>query len=706
MADDDERNTKDDDIVHEAQKRFERCVEWESQARTWYREDLKFANGDSRNGWQWLEGIARARDILNKPCLTFNQVREFNLLVKNEAKQNKASIQIRPTGGEGSFDAAEVYEGIIRYIEYRSRATVQYGIAGDLQVDGGIGYLRVKNQFVSDKSMNQELVIKAIRDSLTVYMDPDRLEPDGEDMRYCFIFQDVPKDDFDKEYKKWKDKVGTNTLGNSGDSWITKSHVRVAEYYRIELTDDQLVAYTGDDGQIRMQRKSEIDPKLRKWFMDEVLTPEKLETGETRIRDIQVPTVEWYKIAGDQIIDREIWLGKTIPIVPMIGEETIIDGKLDRKGHTRHMISAQQMFNYNSSAAVETGALQTRVPFLGAIAAFEGFETVWATANIDNPAYLPYNHIDDEGNEIPAPTRIEPPTPAPVFTEGMAAARQQMMMVSGQYQAQTGEQENAKSGKAINARQRQGDTATYHFIDNQGIAISRVGRIILEAFRFYYDVESVVLMMDASGDESKVHIDPKAAQAYQKLQQEGEEEARIVFNPNVGEYDAEADVGPNYATRRQQAWDAFVQIVTQAPTLLSIVGDVMFHNADFPDADKIAERLRKEIEATKPYLLDEGMSPQYTQVMNDLTTAKSTIAELLQKLAEKELKLIGKDEKRDIDSENAKTKRMEVLVNAMAKIVLTPADRARMEHELTVNSHSAALDMIVNANKPEIASQA
>ncbi len=71
----------------------------------------------------------------------------------------------------------------------------------------------------------------------------------------------------------------------------------------------------------------------------------------------------------------------------------------------------------------------------------------------------------------------------------------------------------------------------------------------------------------------------------------------------------------------------------------------------------------------------------------------------------KELALKGKDERRDIEASNAETNRLKVLVEAMAKIVLTPADRERMEHELTRNSHDAALQLIVDANASELQSQ-
>jgi hypothetical protein len=88
--------------------------------------------------------------------------------------------------------------------------------------------------------------------------------------------------------------------------------------------------------------------------------------------------------------------------------------------------------------------------------------------------------------------------PAPVIVtclcEQMKIAQEEMMMVSGQYQAQMGENENAKSGVAINARQRQGDRATYHFIDNQAIAIRFTGKILIDLIPKIYDTKRVIVL--------------------------------------------------------------------------------------------------------------------------------------------------------------------------------------------------------------------
>lgn len=65
----------DEKIVHEAQKRFKRCQDWESKARDNFIDDYKFANGDSENGYQWPNELRKTRAIDNRPALTINKTR-------------------------------------------------------------------------------------------------------------------------------------------------------------------------------------------------------------------------------------------------------------------------------------------------------------------------------------------------------------------------------------------------------------------------------------------------------------------------------------------------------------------------------------------------------------------------------------------------------------------------------------------------------
>src|SRR5487761_2602976 len=142
-----ETNNKDEKIILEAKKRFKKCAEWEAAARQNFEADIRFANADPDNGYQWPDELRRLRETDNKPCLTINKTRQHCLQIINDAKQHKVSINIKATGSGASYDAAQVFEGVIRHIEYESNAGVAYDTATQFQVQGGIGYWRVVTEY-------------------------------------------------------------------------------------------------------------------------------------------------------------------------------------------------------------------------------------------------------------------------------------------------------------------------------------------------------------------------------------------------------------------------------------------------------------------------------------------------------------------------------------------------------------------------------
>jgi hypothetical protein len=201
MADADDTLKGDEKIIDEARKRFKRCAEWEDAARKRYVEDIKFAEGDSDNKWQWDETQYDDRADQKKPTLTVNKTREHNLQILNDQRQNKSQIKIRPVGAGATFKSAEIYEGIVRHIEYQSRALEAYDAAAYCQIYGGWGYWRITTDYVDDDSFEQEIYIRRTPDPLSIYLDPDIQEFDGSDARFGFAFKDYDRDVFEADQR-------------------------------------------------------------------------------------------------------------------------------------------------------------------------------------------------------------------------------------------------------------------------------------------------------------------------------------------------------------------------------------------------------------------------------------------------------------------------------------------------------------------------
>jgi hypothetical protein len=681
----------DEDIVQEANERYRRAHEYQSAAHRHYNDDLKFVNGDDENGHQWADGVSQARKAGKRPALTVNKTRVHCLQIINDARQNPVQVRINPTGDEATAEAAQIYEGIVRHIEYVSNAQQAYANATYCQVMGGIGYWRVLVDYAHDDTFNQEIYIKRVPDPTAVFMDPDIIQADGSDAKWAFVFYDLTREEYEDSYGK-SDASDTADGSSAGDANLNNAaltldgdqatqsgyrtddkHVQLVEYFRVSAKPDRLLQMA--DGST--VRESKL-PKDWREALDKFGMPIMAE------REIYEPNIEWFLIADNKIIERSDWPGKFVPIVRVPCEEVVIDKKLDWVSHVRHLRDPQRLYNWYTSQAAEFVALQTKSPFVGVAESIEPYIADWENANTENKAILLYKGKDQEGNPIPPPARSQPPVMAQAYMEGLKISQAEMMMASGQYQAVMGEPSNETSGKAINARQRQGDNATYHVIDRLASAIRYTGRIILDLIPRVYDTERAIMIIGEDGTQTQVHVDPAAPQAHQTTLDPNQPPAqpsmnaqedpdaqrqqalRTIFNPNIGRYAVVADVGPSYATKRQEAFNAMNQVMAQNGEAFAIMGDFWAKNADFPGADELAARLK------------QGLPPQYKagapdpqvvaltqqgQAMQDhakqlLGQADKEVADLKQQLAVAQAQLKDKSADIAVKDYDAETRRL------------------------------------------------
>lgn len=649
-----------DDIVCEAHARFKRCMDFEGEFRQLYVDDVKFCEADADNGYQWPNDLRKNREIDARPCLTINKTRQHVLLITNEAKQNKPSVKVQATGGSASYESAQVFEGVVRHIEYISSASDAYDTALDHQVKGGIGYWRVVTDYIGEDSFDQDIFIRRVKNPLNVLIDPDCNEADRSDAKYGFIFDDMPRDEFERQFPKFKDLIGTAAL-EAGASWLGKDHVRIAEYYRCEYVKDELIALPMPNpadpmGQpvIQMIKASQLDAEALKLIRSD---------PTIQRRSIERKEWKWYKIAANQIIDEQRWPGIYLPIVAAVGEEDLIEGKLERKGHVRNLKDPQRMYNYWTSSATEQVALQGKTPWVGPNQAFEGYEGYWDTANTVNHAWIPYNHVDEQGQPIPPPQRQDPPVMASAYINGMQIAAEEMKMASGQYDPAQGNNPMDQSGVALRMQNRRADSATYHYADNLAKAVRYTGKILIDLIPKIYDTPRIIRILAEDGTDEEVTIDPGMQKPMAEQEGPGET-VRKIFNPAVGQYDVIADTGPSYATRRDEAFESMGVMLQQQPQFMSVFGDLFFRSANFPLAEEIAERVMKTI---PPEIRGEAPPPELLQAQQAMQAMQSQLSEALKALADAQREQDDKAEANAINGYKAVTERLDKMLSALEK---------------------------------------
>src|SRR6185312_2694904 len=422
---DDEPARDDRDVVLEALDRFHAVQEWQAVEDERSRQDIKFANGDARNTWQWDRSAYNRRTGGDEsiPCLTINNTRVHNDMVINDMTKSSFEPKVRPVGGRASYKSAQLMETLIRRTLNISNFGAHRRTIAEHQVDGGIGYMLIETDWISPRSMNQDIFLRAARDPTGVYLDRWIKEPDGSDAKFGFVFDKMARKEFGRRYPDWEGRVGATPLDTSIiETWLSDNEIVVAKYYRRNETQDRLVSYEGEDGKTVNKFRSEIVKESGEEIYKQIIDDIKEGRVNGRTREVTNDEVEWFLIAGDTIIDRGKWAGKYIPICRCVGREIVIDGQLDRKGLTRPQIDANRMLNYAASVSVQVAALAPKSQWVGPARAFEGQEQ-WKDLNIKTYGALMYNDFDEEapegGQTIAPPQRVDPPQVSPASVQGM-----------------------------------------------------------------------------------------------------------------------------------------------------------------------------------------------------------------------------------------------------------------------------------------------
>lgn len=596
---------KDEDILTTAKERFERSLERSSHNRDKARADIRFAAASPDDPWQWDELDIQGRKLHMRPMLTINKLPQHIRQVTNDVRQNRPAIRYRPANEDAVEEVADVLMGIARHIEANSDADVAYDTASEHQVTHGLGYIRIMADYISEDSFDQDIFIRRIKDPFKVYDDPDAEDPAGADRRWLFIEDKIPEKEFKAQYPD-ADAIDWNFATESG--WYdADKNVRVAEYFEVVEKDAEL--YLWRNGSTSYKG----DP-----------LPKGVIQGETplKTRKSKKCVVMWRKITGSEILEEREFPSRYIPFARVIGNEWEVDGKTYISGLVRNAKDSQRMYNVAQSAIVERVMQAPKAPWLAPAEAVEGYEKVWQTANTANHSYLPFNHVDENGNPIPVPQRNSPATVETGLNQVAMGASEDIKAETGQYDASLGQRSNETSGRAIMARQREGDNATFHYVDNLGRAIRHIGRIILDMIPRIYDTRRVARILGEDGSIDKATLDPDHPEAMTEFRDEMGEIQRI-FNPSIGVYDVYTSSGPSFATRRVEAVEAMTAMTQANPMLWQVIGDQLVKNMDWPGAEEMAERLKLTLlpQVQEEINKDEAqppIPPQIQQAMQQL----------------------------------------------------------------------------------------
>jgi hypothetical protein len=563
-------------LLRVARARFRTAEQADATWRAQARDDFAFLAGQ-----QWPDAVEAQRTADGRPCLTINQLPQFVRQVVNEERQNRPSITVQPVDDQADVATAEVIEGLIRQIQNASNADIAYDTAADSVAACGLGYLRVNVRYVAPMSFDQEPTIERVLNPLSVYLDPTSTEPTGADANWAFLVQVLAKDVYEAQYGRLPAEA--SAWETTGDAWITPDTVRVAEYYWREWESVRLALLA--DGTV--QRLDQL--------------PEGAPVVQTRTA--QIPSVHWATICGYQVLEQTRWLGSSLPLVRVTGEERLTDeGQLDYTGVVRHAKDSQYAYDLWASAEAEMIALAPKAPFILAEGQIEGYDQWWDTANTRNHAYLPYKPLTIGGVAVPPPQRqtLEPPVQA--IAQARLLAAQDLSTTTGIYQPQLGQQgPPGEAASTVYQQRTQGQLGQFHYLDNLRRSVRRVGQILVELIPKLYDGQRALRIIGADDTLKQVIVGASYVDPVSGLP--------TLYDLTVGRYDVVVSAGPGYATKRQEAVGVLMQLTQALPQVMQYTADVLIKNLDMPGGQALAERLQKLL----PPELQEGKEGQPSQ---------------------------------------------------------------------------------------------
>lgn len=657
---------------------------------------LKFSVGGD---FQWPDEILKLRDKFKKPRVTINRVRAAIKQVNNEQRQNRPGIKYSPVDDLADPKTAEMLTGAVRHIESNSMSDVAIDTACEGQVTHGFGYMKIRTDYASPWSFEQEIYIRRVQDPFKIYLGPYDEFEDLDEMIEEF---DYTHEEYKNIYPK-SQFAKLDSFKNIGNQfpggWTTEKTIKVVEYtYRvweprnIVLLSDRSVVYRDDLDQFEEDEYEdpESGAELGKGYVFEEgqitsinsvpVTPGMVLTVVDE-RETYIPSVHLCVTNGKEKLDTRTLPGMYVPIIPVLGDDIIVNNRRYLYGIVKDAMDPQRQYNLWRSNMTEIMSLAPKTPYIMADGQAEGHEDEWQTSNIQNFSALYYKPKSVDGQLVPPPQRNTFESPIQAFAHAGDRFEDDIKATTRVYDAKLGAKSNETSGRAISERKAQGDTSNYHYTDNLTRSLRYMGKVILDLIPKIYDVRTMLRIIGEDGETQRVSVvNDKTQPAYQE-QTLADGTLKAIYNIGVGIYDVVPGVGPSYQTKRQEAFDMLTKLVNSDPEVMKVAGDIIMKYSDIPGAPEIARRLAANLPAHLQPMTGENMQnlpPQVALIIRQLTEQNKQLTQQLNDMANtlknKTIEQEGKERvemaklqsNEDIAALQAQTKSLEISVKAQS----------------------------------------
>lgn len=651
-----------EDFLSDMRENYEADLEFDRKNREAALDDKKFAAGE-----QWDPVVLEQRKGL--PNLVINNIPQFTAQLVGDWRESRKAIKVVPSNDEDT-DVASVRGDLIRSIEMQSRADRVYDSSFESLVQCGDGAFRVSVEYARDDIFDQDLFIRPIEDALAVVWDRYSVDPTGRDAKRVFVDDRIPIKEFER---KWKgitsDEVSSLKENSNADlhGWVDDQSYRITEYWR--LIERQRFMAIFDNGKVFEINKDNQDQLIQQYGYP-------VKTRLTWCTYAQMHLVTGFAILSGPY---EYRLNR-LPIVRMSGRVVNIGGRRVRYGLVRFMKDPVRLKNFWRSVAAEQLGYAPKAQWMATESAVEGREDKIRKAHLSRDPLLVFNDEAVFGQNV---QRLDPPAPQAALLNEAQVNAQDMKDVTGIHDASLGIRSNEVSGRAIQARQREGDIASLTFYDNANAAVLEAGDVINQLIPQIYDGTRVIRCL---GEDERLK--------FQRINDPMDPEA---VDLSVGMFDVALSTGTSYTTRRVEAAQAMMDAIQVWPQLMTVAGDLVARAQDWPGADKIAERLEQTMQQSQ---VDPEMVGKMQEQLQKLQMENATLKlEMKNKQGELEIKNYDAETKRigvlsdhEVDANEMEMKAISMILDGSKTLDEQDIKREQFERNEQMNRENADRD--------------
>ncbi len=391
-----------------------------------------------------------------------------------------------------------------------------------------------------------------------------------------------------------------------------------------------------------------------------------------------------YRIAGNYILDQTEFPSEQLPLV-FVDNNSYYDktGKQITRSFFGDCRDTQRYINYLRTQSAYILKVSRYDQWIGSKKNVASLDT---QRNWRDPTAIQGMLTYDESPAGNKPEQIRPPELSMSLFQQYQLAIEDLYTSTGLYPARMGNNGDEASGKAIDARTRQGSYTTYVFFNSINRAIATGGEIVNEMIPRVYDTERVMTLMMPDEGMKNVTIN----------QQRDEYGEQIENDIRKGTYQVRLKPGPSFEGQKEQALQSLRDVLQADPTAFNLIADLYAENLPLANTLEIKNRLKTRV---SPQIIEagktgdmpqqQGPSPeeQAVQIQAQAQQAEQQFKQAQIQIKQQELVLKEKEMQAEIEIERMKLEiaQMELAGNVEEQRIRYMAETERTQSDNAIS---------------------